>query len=171
LVLLASLSLAACATSQQSADTAAGAVGGAIVGGPVGAVAGAVVGAPGGPLDPALLIRRIGVGHRAQSAYAFCKYAGNCFLKLRICDSAVGVRFPRSILSKPRRFRKTRFPSFLTLNPLISRKPPKEILGKSLGKVWRPAKLVNDFSERNRRRLAEKCHTKAFPKFLGGADL
>jgi hypothetical protein len=56
LVLLASLSLAACATSQQSADTAAGAVGGAIVGGPVGAVvggvAGAVVGAPGGPLDP-----------------------------------------------------------------------------------------------------------------------
>jgi hypothetical protein len=55
-VLLAAVSLASCATPQQSADTAAGAVGGAILGGPVGAVvggvAGAVVGAPGGPLAP-----------------------------------------------------------------------------------------------------------------------
>jgi uncharacterized protein YcfJ len=56
LVLLMCLSAAACATPQQSAGTASGAVAGALVGGPVGAVvggvAGAAVSAPGGPLDP-----------------------------------------------------------------------------------------------------------------------
>lgn len=48
--------LSACATQQQTAGTATGAVAGAVVGGPVGAVAGGVVGAavtaPGGPLAP-----------------------------------------------------------------------------------------------------------------------
>jgi hypothetical protein len=55
-VMLLCLSASACATQEQSAGTAAGAVGGALVGGPVGAVvggaAGAVVAGPGGPLDP-----------------------------------------------------------------------------------------------------------------------
>jgi len=55
-VIVLCLSAGACATPQQSAGTAAGAVGGAVVGGPVGAVvggaAGAVVTAPGGPLSP-----------------------------------------------------------------------------------------------------------------------
>lgn len=50
------LALTACATQQQTAGTATGAVAGAIVGGPVGAVAGGAVGAvataPGGPLAP-----------------------------------------------------------------------------------------------------------------------
>jgi osmotically inducible lipoprotein OsmB len=53
LVLLASLTLAACATPVQTAGTTAGAVGGGLVGGPVGAVvggaAGAVVTAPWSP--------------------------------------------------------------------------------------------------------------------------
>ncbi len=52
----AGLALTACATQQQTAGTATGAVAGAIVGGPVGAVAGGAVGAavtaPGGPLAP-----------------------------------------------------------------------------------------------------------------------
>jgi uncharacterized membrane protein len=45
LVLLASLTLAACATRQQTVGTTAGAVGGAIIGGPVGAVVGGATGA------------------------------------------------------------------------------------------------------------------------------
>jgi hypothetical protein len=55
LILMAGLSLAACATPQQSAGTATGVVAGALVGGPVGAVVGGVAGAaataPGGPLE------------------------------------------------------------------------------------------------------------------------
>lgn len=51
----AGLALTACATQQQAAGTATGAVAGAVVGGPVGAVAGGAVGAavtaPGGPLS------------------------------------------------------------------------------------------------------------------------
>lgn len=54
LVVLICLSTAGCATRQQTAGTAAGAVGGALVAGPVGAVVGgvggAVVTAPGAPL-------------------------------------------------------------------------------------------------------------------------
>ncbi len=53
-VLLASLTLGACASPVQTAGTTAGVVGGALVGGPVGAVvggtAGAIVAAPGAPL-------------------------------------------------------------------------------------------------------------------------
>jgi osmotically inducible lipoprotein OsmB len=45
IVLLVCLSVAACATRQQTAGTAAGAVGGAVVGGPVGAVVGGAAGA------------------------------------------------------------------------------------------------------------------------------
>ena len=44
LVVLASLTLAACATPVQTAGTTAGAVGGAVVGGPVGAVVGGATG-------------------------------------------------------------------------------------------------------------------------------
>ena len=44
-VVLASLTLAACATRVQTAGTTAGAVGGAVVGGPVGAVVGGATGA------------------------------------------------------------------------------------------------------------------------------
>jgi osmotically inducible lipoprotein OsmB len=54
LVLLSSLSLGACATQEQAAGTAAGAVSGALIAGPVGlvvgAAAGSVVTAPGAPL-------------------------------------------------------------------------------------------------------------------------
>ena len=54
LALLATLTLGACATPQQTAGTTAGAIGGAVVGGPVGAVvggaAGAVVAGPAGPM-------------------------------------------------------------------------------------------------------------------------
>jgi len=54
LIVLICISASACATRQQSTGTAAGAVGGALVGGPIGAVvggaAGAVVTAPGAPL-------------------------------------------------------------------------------------------------------------------------
>lgn len=54
LALLSSLSLGACATQEQTAGTAAGAVGGALIAGPVGlvvgAAAGSVVTAPGAPL-------------------------------------------------------------------------------------------------------------------------
>jgi hypothetical protein len=57
----------ACATPEQSAGTAAGAVGGAVVGGPIGAVvggaAGAVVAAPGGPLSPGYCYVRGRHGH------------------------------------------------------------------------------------------------------------
>ncbi|MDB5571705.1 MAG: hypothetical protein JWN93_2888 [Hyphomicrobiales bacterium] len=56
IVALGALSLGACATQQQTAGTATGAVAGAVVGGPVGAVVGGVAGAavtaPGGPLAP-----------------------------------------------------------------------------------------------------------------------
>jgi uncharacterized membrane protein len=45
LALLASLTLAACASPQQAVGTSAGAVGGAIIGGPVGAVVGGAAGA------------------------------------------------------------------------------------------------------------------------------
>ena len=45
LALLASLTLAGCATPQQVVGTTAGAVGGALIGGPVGAVVGGATGA------------------------------------------------------------------------------------------------------------------------------
>ena len=45
LIALASLGLAACQTSQQTAGTATGVAAGAVVGGPVGAVVGGAVGA------------------------------------------------------------------------------------------------------------------------------
>lgn len=57
LVILATLTLGACASPQQTVGTSAGAVGGALIGGPVGAVVGgatgAVVTAPGAPLGGA----------------------------------------------------------------------------------------------------------------------
>ena len=63
LAMLASLTLAACASPQQTVGTTAGAVGGALIGGPVGAVVGgatgAVVTAPGAPLG----------GHRYRCRY------------------------------------------------------------------------------------------------------
>jgi hypothetical protein len=63
LVAAACTTLAACATRNQEVGTAAGAVGGAVVGGPVGAVVGgvggAVVTAPGMPLG----------GHPYRCAY------------------------------------------------------------------------------------------------------
>ena len=55
LVVLASLTLAACATPVQTAGTTAGAVGGAVVGGPVGAVVGGPVGAVVGGATGALV--------------------------------------------------------------------------------------------------------------------
>ncbi len=54
LIILACLAVSGCATRQQTEGTAAGAVGGALVGGPIGAVvggaAGAIVAGPEGPL-------------------------------------------------------------------------------------------------------------------------
>jgi uncharacterized protein YcfJ len=56
IALAGGLALTACATQEQTAGTATGAVAGAVVGGPVGAVAGGAIGAvataPGGPLAP-----------------------------------------------------------------------------------------------------------------------
>jgi hypothetical protein len=66
LIVIACLSLAACATQRQTTGTAVGAVAGAVVGGPVGAVvggtAGAVVTAPRG-------YRRVYRGSRRAGYY------------------------------------------------------------------------------------------------------
>ena len=77
LVLLACLTLGACATPVQTAGATAGAVGGGLVGGPIGAVvggaAGAVVSAPGAPLGGPYRYRCYSYDYYGNRHYHACQ--------------------------------------------------------------------------------------------------
>jgi hypothetical protein len=63
----------------------------------------------------------------AESAFGYSGFMVGCWKSLPLLNSY------RETPTIP----KTRVPNFLTLNPLISSEPPKEMLGKNLEKAWR----------------------------------